>query len=201
MSREMMAGVLTLITGYLIGAVPFGYILYRMRGGRDIRRVGSGNIGATNVMRSGGFVLGAATLLLDAAKGAGAVALARWMTADPRWEAAAALVALVGHCFPVYLRFRGGKGIATGCGAYGLVAPIPMGLSLLVFAGVLLGTRMVSAASIAASLALPLFVLWRQPEAALLISTALAALVAIARHRDNIRRLLSGNESKVRLER
>jgi acyl-phosphate glycerol 3-phosphate acyltransferase len=99
MSREALAGVLSLISGYLIGAVPFGYILYRMRGGLDIRHVGSGNIGASNVMRLGGVSLGVATFLLDAGKGAGAVALARWSTADPTWEASSPRFQWDCHCW------------------------------------------------------------------------------------------------------
>ncbi len=178
-----------LVGAYLIAATPFGYLLYKLRGGKDIRQEGSGNIGASNVMRSGGKALGIATFLLDAGKGALVVGFARWYAADALLEAAAALTALVAHCYPVYLRFRGGKGIATGCGAYGVLAPIPMAMALVVFVAVLLTSRIVAIASISASLALPFLVLWWQPERVLVVSIVMAVLIVIGRHHENIRKL------------
>lgn len=194
----MTAGAGLLLAVYLIGAVPFGYLLFRLRGGGDIRREGSGNIGATNVLRSGGKVAGAATLALDAGKGAASVWLAETvMGGDMRWSAAAAFTAVVGHCFPIYLGFRGGKGIATGCGAYGLLAPAPMLLTLALFAAVTWATRIVSLGSIAAGLGLPIFVLWLRPELPLVMSAAASGGLVIVRHHANIRRLLAGEERRI----
>lgn len=195
----MMAGrgSLMLLAVYLIASVPFGYLLFRLSRGGDIRREGSGNIGATNVLRAGGRTAGVATLALDAAKGAAAVWLAgALMGSDPRWSGAAAFTAVAGHCFPIYLRFRGGKGIATGCGAYGLLAPAAMALDLALFATVTSTTRIVSLGSIAAAVGLPLFILWLRPEPPLVVSAAASAALVIARHHANIRRLVAGKEHR-----
>lgn len=192
-----LAGVLALLAAYLISGIPFGYLLIKMRSGDDIRRSGSGNIGATNVFRTGGKGAGILTLVLDIGKGALSVWIVRLLTGEPAWEAAGALVAVAGHCYPVYLRFRGGKGIATGCGAYAVLAPLPMGLTLAVFLLTATVSRVVSLGSIAAGLALPFFVIWLRPEAPLLLSVAGAALLVIARHHENIRRLLRGGEHRI----
>ena len=190
--------VAALVAAYLISAIPFGYLLVRLRTGSDIRSAGSGNIGATNAIRVGGRGLGLLTLALDMAKGVISVALAWWMTeGNPIACAAAAFCSVLGHCYPIYLKFRGGKGIATGCGAYGLLAPIPMVVTLAVFCLAVLLTRIVSVGSIAAGIALPLLVWWLNPDAALLISVIMAALLVISRHRTNIERLLQGVEHRV----
>ena len=196
MMMYMKIGVL--LAGYLIAAIPFGYILYKLKGGKDIRQKGSGNTGASNVIRLAGKLVGVSTLVLDAGKGALAVALARWLIGDPVWEAAAALIALIAHCYPVYIGFKGGKGIATGCGAYGVLAPIPIILALAVFGIVILTSRIVAVASISAGLALPLLVLWWQPETPLLVSLIIGVILTISRHHDNIRKILSGEEEKIR---
>jgi len=197
----MLNRLSVLLACYLVSAVPFGYLLYKHTLGGDIRRQGSGNIGATNVLRSGGRAAGTATLLLDACKGALAVWLARWLIGEPRWVAAAAFVAVVAHCFPVYLGFKGGKGIATGCGAYGLLAPVPMALTLAVFLAVVLLSRMASVGSMCAALALVPLIWWWQPEAALMISAAAAVLLSLVRHRENIRRIFGGGEHRIAAER
>ena len=187
-----------LAVAYLIGAFPFGYWLVRLSTGSDIRSAGSGNIGATNAMRVGGKGVGLLTLALDAAKGLASVAVARWITdGEPAWCAAAAFCSVLGHCYPIYLRFRGGKGIATGCGAYGLLAPIPMALTLGVFVAALLLSRMVSVGSISAGIAMPLLVWWLMPDPALLASVIAAALLVITRHRPNILRILHGEEHRL----
>ena len=191
-------GIAALIAAYLFSAIPFGYLLIRFRTGSDIRSEGSGNIGATNVVRVGGKGAGLLTLCLDMAKGLASVALARTiMNGDPYFCAGAAFCAVLGHCYPVYLKFRGGKGIATGCGAYAILAPLPMALALGVFGLALLLTRMVSVGSICAGLALPLLVWWLIPDTALLISVIAAALLAITRHRPNIVRIIHGAEHRV----
>ncbi|HEY3174375.1 MAG TPA: glycerol-3-phosphate 1-O-acyltransferase PlsY [Candidatus Polarisedimenticolia bacterium] len=189
---------LSLVGAYLISGIPFGYLLFKLWTGGDIRQAGSGNIGATNVFRSSGKWPAIVTLLLDIGKGALSVLLARWLTTgDPVWEAAAAFASVLGHCHPIYLRFRGGKGIATGCGAYAVLAPLPMGLSLLVFVAAVLITRMISVGSICAGLALPLFVIWLRPDRAVLASVAASALLVIVRHHANIRRILAGSEHRL----
>ncbi|HET6373707.1 MAG TPA: glycerol-3-phosphate 1-O-acyltransferase PlsY [Candidatus Polarisedimenticolia bacterium] len=184
----------TLVGAYLLGAVPWGVVLFRMAGRGDLRATGSGNIGATNALRSGGSALGIATLALDVGKGAAAVALTRALLHDPFWESLAAFGAVLGHCFPIFLGFRGGKGIATGCGAYGVLAPIPMALSMGVFAAAAGVTRMVSVGSLCAGAALPLFAWWLTPQTAIIVSAAAAAALTFARHRANIARILSGTE-------
>ncbi|MGH9867549.1 MAG: glycerol-3-phosphate 1-O-acyltransferase PlsY [Candidatus Polarisedimenticolia bacterium] len=193
----MTSGVLTLLAAYLLGSIPTGFLLFRWMSGEDIRRRGSGNIGATNVMRSGGRMAGILTLLVDAAKGALAVLLARAVAPGGGWAAAAAFLAVMGHCYPVFLRFRGGKGIATGCGAYAVLAPIPMLAALGVFVAVSALSRMVSLGSIAAGLALPAAIAWWSGEPALLISATAAVLLAVSRHHENIRRILAGREHRI----
>lgn len=191
-------GIAALIAAYLISAIPFGYLLVRLRTGSDIRSAGSGNTGATNVLRVGGRGAGLLTLALDMAKGLASVALARAITSgDPYFCAGAAFCAVLGHCYPIYLKFRGGKGIATGCGAYAMLAPLPMALTLGVFVLALLLTRMVSVGSICAGLALPVLVWWLKPDAALLISVIGAALLVLSRHRLNIVRIIKGAEHRV----
>lgn len=193
----MIQGVVVLMGAYLLGGVPFGLALHRFAGFGDIRTKGSGNIGATNVFRSAGKRLGIATLVLDIGKGALAVAVAGTLTEGSAWTAAAAVATVAGHCYPVYLGFRGGKGIAAGCGAYGVLTPGPTALSLLIFLSVMLTTRMVSAGSIVAGLSLPLLILWLQPQRAFLISAIATVVLVTWRHHGNIRRIISGGEHRI----
>jgi glycerol-3-phosphate acyltransferase PlsY len=187
-----------LIAAYLLGSIPFGYIFVKLATGMDIRKAGSGNIGATNVFRKS-KAIGVCTLLADAGKGYLAVVLAGRLTGDPRWQAAAAVAAIAGHVFPVWLRFRGGKGVATGCGAYLALAPAAVGTTLVVFALTASLTRYVSLASILATAAFPLWAyLYREPSAVLVAALAGSCLI-IAKHHENIRRLLSGTENKFAL--
>ncbi len=194
-----MSGTLwtALVLAYLIGSIPFALIVHRISGRGDLRRQGSGNVGATNVFRSGARWAGVLTLILDIGKGAAGVALATALDPGEAGVAAAAFACVLGHCHPVWLRFRGGKGIATGCGAFGVIAPIPMALALATFLGVMGITRMVSAGSIVAGLALPGFILWWQPGRALLLSVLATVLLAVARHHGNIRRILTGREHRI----
>jgi len=184
---------LPLLVGYLLGSVPFGLILTRLAGAGDIRAIGSGNIGATNVLRTGRKGLAAATLLLDMAKGAGAVLLAGWLWPEGGrlW---AGLAALIGHCFPVWLRFRGGKGVATMLGvslAYDWRIGLASALAWLVVARL---TRISSLGGMASTAAAPAlaFVL-----ASSGIGLALMALLVIFQHRANIARLIAGTEPKI----
>ena len=191
------AVVAAMLAAYLISAIPFGFLMFKLGGGGDIRRQGSGNIGATNVFRAGGKAVGIATLALDIGKGAFCVALARWVTGSTDWGAAAAFISVLGHCFPIYLGFKGGKGIATGCGAYGVLAPVPMGITLVVFLSAMLLSRMVSVGSICAGIALPVLVLWMRPDRALLVSVAASAALVMLRHKSNIGRIASGGERRI----
>lgn len=188
---------------YLLGAVPFGYIIYKLRSGRDIRTEGSGNIGATNVMRRAGPVAGIITLLLDAAKGYLAVWLAARLTGNVAWVVAAAAVAvLLGHTFPVYLRFRGGKGVATGLGVFAALAPRSILLTVAVFAVVLAAFRYVSLGSMVAAAAFPvLALLLDSPAIPVVVGAFACAALIIIKHASNIRRLLAGTENRLQLRR
>jgi acyl phosphate:glycerol-3-phosphate acyltransferase len=190
---------LLLLLTYLIGAIPTGVILTRLAGTEDIRKVGSGNIGATNVYRVGGRKLGILTLAGDALKGV--IPLAYALSAGYTTEivAAVALVAFLGHCYPVYLRFKGGKGVATALGILLVVSPWTVLGALGVFTLVLWKWRYISLASISAAATAPLFlVALGQPMATLLAVIVIAGMV-IFRHRPNIERLLNGTESRFRV--
>ncbi len=188
------AMLLTLAISYLLGSIPFGLVLSRAFGKGDIREIGSGNIGATNVLRTGSKGLAAATLLLDAAKGAVAVWVAQrfW----PGYELHAAAGVLIGHLYPVWLRFRGGKGVATLLGILIALLPVAAGVYAGVWVALLLVLRISSMAGIAAAASAPI-------TAAVLGNTAYfpllaaLALIVIWKHRDNIRRLASGDEPRV----
>jgi glycerol-3-phosphate acyltransferase PlsY len=180
--------------GYLLGSVPFGLILTRLAGAGDIRRIGSGNIGATNVLRTGRKALAAATLLLDAGKGAAAVLIADRF--GPDTAVVAALGAVVGHVFPVWLGFRGGKGVATVLGAL-LALSWPTGLLVCAtWLAVAAVTRYSSLAALAAVAAAPAYAYWLADPQRAELSIALAVLVWL-RHAGNIRRLIAGTESKI----
>jgi acyl phosphate:glycerol-3-phosphate acyltransferase len=185
-----------LLAAYVLGSVPFSYLVARHKG-VDVRTVGSGNVGATNVMRSAGRAAGVLAFLLDFAKGAAATALAVRLIGGATMPAAAAVLAVVGHMYPVWLRFRGGKGVATGAGAFLPVAPAATVGALAVFAGVLLVSRYVSAASIAGTVSLSgMAYLTGRPHPIPLSAAALAALI-VWKHRDNLRRLFRGTESRL----
>ena len=182
------------LTGYLAGSIPFGLILTRFAGLGDIRAVGSGNIGATNVLRTGRRGLAAGTLLLDAAKGAAAVSLVGYF-AGPVWMPLAAMAAVVGHCFPVWLGFRGGKGVATGLGAL-LALDWHVGvLACATWLAVFAVTRISSAGALAAFAVAPIAAALLSPPFWWVAPLGIAALVW-ARHHANIRRLLAGTEPR-----
>ena len=197
-----MSFFLTAITSYLLGSIPFGYLLVRIFRGEDVRKTGSGNIGATNVSRTSPG-LGAATLLLDAAKGYAAVALARHLLAgDSLFMATAALFAIAGHMFPAWLGWRGGKGVATALGAFFCLAPKPVLAMVAVFVVVVAVSRYISLGSIVAALCFPVLVILieRYSYGPMLLTAAACALI-VARHHENIRRLVQGNENKFSLGR
>jgi glycerol-3-phosphate acyltransferase PlsY len=182
---------------YLLGSIPFGVLAARVRGGVDLRRVGSGNIGATNVLRAVGKGAAALTLLGDIGKGALPVALGRWLGAGPGVLAAIALAAVTGHLFPVFARFRGGKGVATTLGVVLAAMPAVGALLLLIWLAVAALWRYSSLAALTASALLPILTWLLDGRPAMLaLSAALLALVTL-RHRENIGRLLAGTEGKI----
>jgi len=190
------------VAAYLLGSIPFGVILTRLFGGTDVRKAGSGNIGATNVARVVGPLAGILTLVLDAAKGAAAVFLAQRLSNDSAtWLMMAALAALVGHCFPMWLKFKGGKGVATAAGVFLMLSPLAFGVAVVLFVLVVVFWRYVSLGSISAAAAMPLlmYFLWaprHAPPLAITIGTLAAALLIIFKHRGNLQRLLAGAEPK-----
>jgi glycerol-3-phosphate acyltransferase PlsY len=189
-----LAPTLSLVLGYLLGAIPFGVILTRLAGAGDLRTIGSGNIGATNVLRTGRKGLAAATLLLDMAKGAVAVLLIAHLFPGNAMLAAAG--AFIGHCYPVWLGFRGGKGVATLMGIV-LALYWPLGLVYaVVWLGLLAALRISSVAGMAAAVSAPVAAAVFERFDLVLLLLALAAIV-VWKHRDNIRRLLSGTEPRV----
>ena len=192
----MSAVILAAVIGYLLGSIPFGLVLARIAGYGDIRRIGSGSIGATNVLRTGAKGVAAATLALDLLKGTAAV-LIGWEWGEAAALAAAAAV-IVGHMFPIWLGFRGGKGVATALGVLLAIAwPVALGATVLWLATALIFHYSSLAALVAAvaSAAIAGFVV-DQPRAALI---ALIAILIVVRHRENIHRLLAGTESRISL--
>ena len=165
--------------------------------GADIRETGSGGTGATNVSRRAGKMAGVLTLLLDAAKGAAAVPIAKALTGDDWVIAAAAIAALVGHIFPVWLGFRGGKGVATGVGIFLVLAPIALLCAGVIFVAIVALTRYVSLGSIIAALLIPVFVWWQSDVRPSLIAAVARAALILCAHRGNIQRLLSRTESRI----
>ena len=185
-----------LLIAYLIGAVPFGYVLVRLTTGRDVRAAGSGNIGATNVLRTTGRGAAIATLLLDIFKGFAAVWLMAHFTNDsPLWTSAAALAVMLGHAFPVFLKFRGGKAVASFIGAFLYLTPAPLSAVLALFVIVVAATRYISLGSILAAALFP-FGVWMilHPAWPVLAASAIAGAFIVWRHRANIARIRAGTE-------
>jgi glycerol-3-phosphate acyltransferase PlsY len=199
LALQMNPWVISISIAYLLGSIPFGYLLVRIFRHEDIREQGSGNIGATNVARSGSKGLGVATLLLDLGKAYAAVMIARCLVgADYDVQVAAAVAAVVGHVFPVWLRFRGGKGVASALGVF-LALNWPSAVAiLLVFIAVFSVTRYVSLASVIASASFPLFGFHfvAQHTPMVVFGFLFIPLLVIVKHQGNIRRLMSGTESR-----
>jgi glycerol-3-phosphate acyltransferase PlsY len=202
----LLASFLIVVLAYLLGSIPTGYLLVKLFRHEDIRSVGSGNIGATNVLRSGGKGLGAATFLLDAVKGAAAVCLgallASYLLPNMPFrdaQAIAAVSAVLGHMFPVWLRFSGGKGVATGFGVFLVAAPLAALASIGLFTVILLVTRYVSLASILGAASFPLFAWFMvrgDKPAPYVAAEIIVSLLIILKHHQNIRRLLTGTENR-----
>ncbi len=197
---------LALMLAYLLGSVPFGYLIVKLKSGSDIRQTGSGGTGATNVSRKAGKSAGIITLVLDALKGFAAVWIARWLTGEPgtSWiVAGAAVLAIIGHCFPVWLKFKAGKGVATGLGVFLAIVPWAVLVALVVFIVIFWRTRFVSLGSIAAAAFIPLWTwmmhMWVEPIsdfAPVIVALCASSLVIIAKHAENIKRLMAGTENK-----
>ncbi len=197
----MLRGLITTILAYLVGSIPFGLLIVRAMTGDDVRETGSGNIGATNVLRTAGRAAGYLTLLLDAAKGWFAVWLAGYLTGgNTLWMSAAALAVLAGHAFPVWLRFSGGKAVASFVGAFAYLTPLPLLAVILLFVFVVAWTRYLSLGSIVAAGLFPV-ACWMilHPQWPVLIAALGAAALIIVRHKGNIARIQEGEERVFRL--
>jgi glycerol-3-phosphate acyltransferase PlsY len=189
---------LLLAAAYLIGSVSFSILVVKMIAHKDIREEGSGNAGATNVLRHHGAAAGIAVALLDVAKGAAAVFLMRSATANPAYLAGAAFAVILGHVFPLFFRFRGGKGVATTVGAFAALAWAPTLVAAAIFLVVVLATRYVSLGSVLATVLLPpvSILFFRLPDAVVLAQCAVAILVVL-KHVENLKRLAAGTERKL----
>src|SRR6516225_5431808 len=187
---------LAIALAYLIGSIPFALIMAR-RLGADLRRTGSGNLGAANVVRASGWVAGLLVAALDVAKGALSVMIAARFSDHSSGPAIAGVAAIVGHIYPVWLRFRGGKGVATACGVFSILTPIAVAPSLVAFLLTVWGTKYISLGSIVASVALPSIAYAAGASGASLAAACAAAALIIFRHRSNVMRLLDGTERRL----
>ena len=205
MKPGLIAGIVVL--AYLIGSIPFSFLIVKLVAHKDVRRVGSGNVGATNAMRAAGKAAGIAALLLDVAKGVAAVLIERRLvdvsSMGGGLVGAAAVAGVLGHCYPVWLGFRGGKGVATSAGAMGALAPPAMALTLVAFLAVVSWKRYVSLGSIVAASLFPLFIYasqrlgWEDPDPRLLLAGVLIGLIVVVKHRSNLERLRQGAEPRL----
>jgi len=193
---EPLALLIVFILSFLLGSLPFGYLIGRLKG-VDVRKYGSGNIGATNVSRVLGKKYGLLVLFLDALKGAAAVLIARAAGLPTEYQVLAGISAIAGHCFSPWLGFKGGKGVATALGAFLVISPKTTLVAFLIFLAVLLTTRYVSLSSITAALSYPLlYKVFEKPSPFSFIVVSLGALLIVAKHHSNIKRLLKGEEKK-----
>jgi glycerol-3-phosphate acyltransferase PlsY len=199
----MLLGAAGVLLGYLLGAIPVGFLLVRWQAGRDVRAGGSGSTGATNVVRALGLLWGLLTLVLDFGKGYAAVTLvARLAPEDTRWVAAAGLAAIVGHCFPVFLRFRGGKGVATAAGVFLYFAPLAVAAAAGVWLAVVAVWRYVSLGSLLAAASYPLLATaFYRPALAVTLAGVAGAALLVIRHRENLERLARGTEPRLEWKR
>jgi glycerol-3-phosphate acyltransferase PlsY len=182
---------------YLIGSVPFAFILARRWGGADLRLLGSGNVGAANVLRTAGLRAGVVVALLDVAKGVASVLLAQRLANGGAAPAAAGLAAVVGHVYPIWLGFRGGKGVATACGAFAMLTPAALVPALGIFVATVWATRYVSVGSVLASAALPPIAYALDSPAAAVVAAIGAGALIVFRHRSNLRRVRLGTERRI----
>ena len=191
-----MNAVLAVTFGYLVGSIPFAFLLSRQRG-IDLRRTGSGNIGASNVLRTSGVRAAVLAMVLDGVKGTVAVLIAQLLSAGPIAAVIAAFASVVGHVYPIWLRFRGGKGVATAAGAFAVLAPEALGIASCVFLTAVLATRFISVGSIAGALTLVLVATFSDAPGIVAIGATACALIIIYRHRENLARLVAGTERRI----
>jgi glycerol-3-phosphate acyltransferase PlsY len=192
-----MMPVVGILAAYFIGSVPFALLLARRWGGADLRRVGSGNLGAANVLRASGVTAGVLVAILDIAKGAASVALASRLSPGQATTAAAGMAAIVGHIYPVWLRFRGGKGVATACGVFAVLTPIAIPPALAIFLATVWLTKYISLGSVVASVALPPIAYATGSSAPVVSVAAAAASLIVFRHRANLSRMRMGTERRI----
>jgi glycerol-3-phosphate acyltransferase PlsY len=193
MERDLM-----LVGAYLLGSIPFAWLFVKAAGRGDVRQIGSGNVGATNAMRAAGWKIALPIALLDIGKGVAAVLLMRVVTPNPDWVAAAGLAAVVGHCFPVWLKFVGGKGVATGAGVFFTLAWPTMVVVAAVWVVVLAVFRTVSVASVIAAASFPVaFFFLGHPTTPVMVCEVLTVAVIIWRHRDNLARVARREEPRL----
>ncbi len=188
---------LSLVAAYLLGSIPFALLLARRWGADDLRRIGSGNVGAANVLRASGKTAALAVVVLDIGKGAASVLLAARATDNPAGPALAGVAAVVGHIYPVWLRFRGGKGVATACGVFSMLAPLAVPPALAVFVATVWATRYVSLGSVLASIALPPLAYATGSPMAIVVAACAVSTLVIFRHRTNLDRLRTGSERRL----
>ncbi len=192
-----MESVLPILIGYGVGSLPLGYLVANRAKGIDLRRVGSGNVGAANVYRTAGLAAALIVVLVDVAKGASSVLFAARLTTGAADPIAAGVAAIVGHVYPVWLRFHGGKGVATACGVFWMLAPLATALSATVFVLVVWLTRYVSLGSVIATLALPPLAWITDQPISVVIGAAVAAALIVQRHHANLARLQQGRERRL----
>ena len=189
--------ILIMIAIYLIAAIPTGVVIARLMGGEDVRQKGSGNIGATNVYRVAGKLAGVLTLVGDTLKGfLPLLAFKTWLEPTPTQLGIASAIAILGHCYPVYLKFKGGKGVATALGIFLVISPKAVFFALIVFILTVTITRYISLGSVLAALSAPLVILFLNHQQPIFLATLFIAALVIWRHNSNIRRLLDGTENR-----
>lgn len=191
-----MEEIFAVALGYLAGSVPFAFLLARRRG-IDLRGVGSRNIGAANVLRTSGVAHALAAVGLDASKGAVAVLLAERLTAGPATPVAAGLASIIGHIYPVWLGFRGGKGVATAAGVFAVLTPVAVALAGGVFVLAIWATRYISVGSLAAAVAMAVSAVATGGPGAVSVGAVIAAFIIVHRHRTNLGRLVAGTERRI----
>lgn len=192
----MLQNLIIVIAAYLVGAIPFSYIISYKFGGVDIRKKGSGNVGATNVLRNLGWKMASVALTGDLIKGFAAACLGMYFN-GPIWAVICGIAAIIGHCWPIFLKFRGGKGVATTAGVILFLMPeVVLGLAV-VFTTTIAITRYVSLGSIMAALSFPFLVLLFHRPGSYLIMSIFLSLLVLYKHRANMQRILKGNESKI----
>jgi glycerol-3-phosphate acyltransferase PlsY len=191
-----MTATLVVLLAYLVGSIPFAFLLSRPYG-VDLRHAGSGNVGATNVLRTTGVGVAVLAVVLDAVKGTAAVLLAQVLSSGPAAPVVAACASVVGHVYPIWLRFRGGKGVATAAGAFAILAPAALAVAVPVFVVAVALTRFISVGSLAGAVTLTLVSAFSDVPGVVAIGAAASTFIIVFRHRDNLARLIAGTERRI----